>query len=141
METSYVPLKYSNAQEYEMIERMPPEDSRHTLEEETLRIMKERERLRRQFAEGIASSIGAAGPVKSMSRDKANSGVASKLKKAGVTLIALPDPVTGAVGVPVLAAGFAIEKIGNRELTLPEVTAELVRTFRELQRLRSQTLR
>ncbi len=88
------------------------------------------------FAKGIAMSAAAAQPAKSMSRENSKSGMASKLKKAGVTLIALPDPITGAVGVPVLAAGFALEKLGNRELRIPEVTAELASTLREIEKLR-----
>ena len=90
----------------------------------------------KHFAQGLAASATAARPVKTMSQQNSKSGMASKLKKAGVTLIALPDPVTGAVGVPMLAAGFALEKLGNRELKIPEVTSELAKTMRELEKLR-----
>ncbi len=103
---------------------------------ETLREARERAEMAKQFADGLAGSVAAAGPVKAMSREDSNSGMASKLKKAGVTLIALPDPVTGAVGVPMLAAGFALEKLGKRELRIPEVTSDLAKTMRELEKLR-----
>ncbi len=105
-------------------------------EKETVKATKERVEVAKLFAEGIVTSAAAARPIKSMSREHSKSGMASKLKKAGVTLIALPDPVTGAVGVPVLAAGFALEKLGNRELKIPEVTADLAKTMRELDKLR-----
>ncbi len=104
--------------------------------EETLRMTKDRARIARQFADGIAAVAAAASPVKTMSQPASKSGMASKLKKAGVTLIALPDPVTGAVGVPVLAAGFALERFANRELKIPEVTSDLAKTMRELEKLR-----
>ncbi len=105
-------------------------------EKETLRSTKERVKVAELFAEGITTSAATARPAKSMSREDSKSGMASKLKKAGVTLIALPDPVTGAVGVPVLAAGFALEKLGRRELRIPEVTADLAKMMRELEKLR-----
>ncbi len=104
--------------------------------EETIKIARERAEMARRFAEGIAESATAARPVKAMSQQDSKNGMASKLKKAGVTLIALPDPVTGAVGVPVLAAGFALEKLGKRELRIPEVTSDLAKTMRELEKLR-----
>ena len=97
---------------------------------------KERAQITKQFADGVAASSAAARPVKTMSQAESKGGLASKLKKAGVTLIALPDPVTGAVGVPVLAAGFALEKLGSRELRIPEVTFDLTKTMIELERLR-----
>jgi hypothetical protein len=105
-------------------------------EKETIRATKERADVAKVFAEGIAMSAAATRPAKSMSREESKGGMASKLKKAGVTLIALPDPITGAVGVPVLVAGFALERIGNRELKIPEVTADLANTMRELEKLR-----
>lgn len=105
-------------------------------EKETIRATKERVEMAKIFAEGMATSSAAARPVKTMSREDSKSGMASKLKKAGITLIALPDPVTGAVGVPMLAAGFALEKLGNHELKIPEVTADLAKTMRELENLR-----
>ena len=104
--------------------------------EETIRIARERAEIARDFAKGLAASAAAARPVKTMTQQASKNVVASKLKKVGVTLIALPDPVTGAVGVPVLAAGFALEKLGNRELKIPEVTSDLAKTMRELERLR-----
>lgn len=97
---------------------------------------RERAEMAKNFAQGLASSAAAVGPVKTMSQQDSKSGTASKLKKLGVTLIALPDPVTGAVGVPVLAAGFALEKLGRRELKIPEVTSDLAKTMRELEKLR-----
>ncbi len=105
-------------------------------EEETLRMAKDRAEMAKQFADGIAASASAARPVKTMSQQDSKSGMASKLKKAGVTLIALPDPVTGVVGVPVIAAGFALEKLSNRELRIPDVTSDLAKTMRELEKLR-----
>ena len=106
------------------------------MNEETIRVARERAEMAKNFAKGIAASAAVTRPVKSMSQQDTNSGMASKLKKVGVTLIALPDPVTGAVGVPMLAAGFALEKLSNRELKIPEVTADLARTMRELEKLR-----
>ena len=103
---------------------------------ETIRATKEHIEVAKIFTQGIMTSATVAQPVKTMSREPSKSGMASKLKKAGVTLIALPDPVTGAVGVPVLAAGFALEKLGNRELKIPEVAADLANTVRELEKLR-----
>ncbi len=105
-------------------------------EEETIRITKERAEMAKQFANALAASTAAAKPVKTMSRQDSKSGMASRLKKAGVTLIALPDPVTGVVGVPVLAAGFALDKLGNHELKIPEVTSNLAKTLRDLEKLR-----
>ncbi len=115
---------------------MTASTSRAQPEKETLKATKEHAELTKQFAKGIATAAAAARPAKSMSRENPKSGMASKLKKAGVTLIALPDPVTGAVGVPVLAAGFALEKLGNRELKIPEITSDLAKTMRELEKLR-----
>ncbi len=114
--------------------------SERTASEEHLRILKERAESGERFAEVIAESARVVHPVRTISREDSKSGVASKLKKTGVTLIALPDPVTGAVGVPVLAAGFALEKLGKRDLSLPQVTGELTKTMKELERLRKQTL-
>jgi hypothetical protein len=105
-------------------------------EKETIRATKERVEVAQLFAKGMATSAAVAQPARTMSREDSKSGMASKLKKAGVTLIALPDPITGAVGVPVLAAGFALEKLGNRELKIPQVTADLADTMRELEKLR-----
>lgn len=105
-------------------------------ERETIRATKEHVEVAKLVAQGISTSATVAQQAKSMSRQDSQSGIASKLKKVGVTLIALPDPVTGAVGVPVLAAGFALEKLGNRELRIPEVTADLAKSMRELEKLR-----
>ncbi len=105
-------------------------------EKETVKATKERVEVVRVFTKGIAASAATAQPAKSMSRETPKSGTASKLKKVGVTLIALPDPITGVIGVPVLAAGVALEKLGNRELKIPEVTADLASTMKELEKLR-----
>ncbi len=105
-------------------------------EKELLGATREHAKVTENFAKEISASAAVAHPAKSMSREGSKNSTGSKLKKVGVTLIALPDPVTGAVGVPVLAAGFALEKLGNRQLTIPEVTADLAKTMKELEKLR-----
>lgn len=119
-----------------MIAALDHSDSNSRSNEETVKIFKERKELTERFAEGVIASADVLRPVKIMSREESKSGIPSKLKKAGVTLIALPDPVTGAVGVPMLAAGVALEKLGKRELTIPQVTADLAKMMKALEQLR-----
>jgi hypothetical protein len=116
--------------------KLTPSTQNSSSDEETVRNARQRAEVAKRFAEGIAAATAATRPVKTMSQQDSKSGTSSKLKKVGVTLIALPDPVTGAVGVPVLAAGYALEKLGNRELRIPELTSDLAKTMRELEKLR-----
>ncbi len=105
-------------------------------EKELVRATRDHAHVTKQFSKDIAASAAAVHPAKSMSRQCSQNNTSSKLKKVGVTLIALPDPVTGAIGVPVLAAGFALEKLGNRQLTIPQVTSDLAEAMKELEKLR-----
>lgn len=54
----------------------------------------------------------------------------STLKKAGVALIATPDPVTGVAGVALLASSFAMAK--GDPLSLADLSRETAKILREL---------
>lgn len=116
---------------------------RGTVEEnkKLLKTVREHAELNAQASDALIKAKVATNPVRTMNHAPGKSGVASKLKKAGVTLIAMPDPVTGVIGVPVLAAGVAIERMGKRDLSIPEVASELSRTLKELERIRRANLR
>ncbi len=120
-----------------MTQSSPPRST----DKETLRSVKENLEICEKVGEQMSISAEALSPVKRMNRSETKGNIASKLKKTGATLIALPDPATSAIGVPMLAAGFALEKVGNRELTLPQMTNELAKTVKELEKLRRANLR
>lgn len=54
----------------------------------------------------------------------------STLKKAGIALIAAPDPVTGVAGVALVASSLALSK--KEPLNLAEVSRETAKILREL---------
>jgi hypothetical protein len=56
------------------------------------------------------------------------------MKKAGVALIAAPDPVTGVAGVALLASSFALK---NKEpAKIADIAAETRKILREIQSFR-----
>ncbi|MDG6917706.1 MAG: hypothetical protein JRM85_08960 [Nitrososphaerota archaeon] len=58
----------------------------------------------------------------------------STMKKAGIALIAAPDPVTGVAGVALLASSFALK---NKEpMKVSDIAAETRKLLREIQSFR-----
>ncbi|MDG6899770.1 MAG: hypothetical protein JRN59_04605 [Nitrososphaerota archaeon] len=58
----------------------------------------------------------------------------STMKKAGIALIAAPDPVTGVAGVALLASSFALK---NKEPTkIADIATETRKILREIQSFR-----
>lgn len=60
--------------------------------------------------------------------------LASGMKKAGIALIATPDPITGIIGVPLLASSYVMKK--REPTTLGNLAEETRRVLREMQSLR-----
>ena len=59
--------------------------------------------------------------------------IAGGMKKAGIALILTPDPITGAVGVPLVAASYAMKK--REPASLSNLAEETRRVLRDLQSL------
>lgn len=65
------------------------------------------------------------------------SGLGSKLITAGITCIALPEPILSDIlGLTLVAAGIVIS--GKRETTVIDVFRETKRLMRDLQRINSE---
>ncbi len=58
----------------------------------------------------------------------------STMKKAGVALIAAPDPVTGVAGVALLASSFALKK--KEPTKIADIAEETRKILREIQSFR-----
>ena len=55
------------------------------------------------------------------------------MKKVGIALIATPDPITGVIGVPLLASSFLMKKRQPASLgNLAEETQKILREIRSL---------
>ncbi|MDG7013977.1 MAG: hypothetical protein JRN11_01060 [Nitrososphaerota archaeon] len=58
----------------------------------------------------------------------------STMKKAGIALIAAPDPVTGVAGVALLASSFALKK--KEPTKIADIATETRKILREIQSFR-----
>jgi len=57
----------------------------------------------------------------------------STMKKVGIALIAAPDPITGAIGVPLVAAAYALKSKQPASLdTLAKETRRLIQDLKSI---------
>jgi len=57
----------------------------------------------------------------------------STMKKVGVALIAAPDPITGAIGVPLVAAAYALKSKDPASLdSLAKETRRLIQDLKSI---------
>ena len=59
--------------------------------------------------------------------------MAGTMKKAGIALIATPDPITGIIGVPLLASSYIMKR--KEPLSLTHLAEETRKVMRDLQSL------
>lgn len=82
-----------------------------------------------QVAETVSTSSLKRG-LSDLTRPPSPSG---NMRKAGIALIASPDPFTGVPGVALLAASFVVEKKGPANIG--DLASETRRVLREIQSL------
>lgn len=83
-----------------------------------------------QTKEGVARTMDSTNVSKHVKQLTKPNSPSSSMRKAGIALIAAPDPVTGVAGVALVATSFAVKK--NEPASLAHLAQETRKILRDL---------
>jgi len=82
----------------------------------------------------LATSLDMSDVKKTISRTRGRGKIAKSLIKAGIALIAVPDPITDVPGIVMVAGGYIISKLWESN-GISDITKELRKTLTSIEEL------